>query len=83
MGTVGNGKHHDFVKKHLRLLGCLDNSQPGQNARRLAIIVAATVWCGELSLLAAQTNPGELMRAHEKFERKANQPSRDHAPANS
>ncbi|AAO90154.1 hydroxymethylglutaryl-CoA reductase (NADPH) [Coxiella burnetii] len=69
VGTVGNGKHYDFVKKHLQLLGCLDNQNPGQSARRLAIIVAATVWCGELSLLAAQTNPGELMRAHEKFER--------------
>ena len=70
VGTVGHGKHHEFVKNHLRLLGCLDNSKPvGQNAQRLAIIVAATVWCGELSLLAAQTNPGELMRAHEKFER--------------
>lgn len=86
VGTVGNGKHHDFVKNHLRLLNCLDNSQPGQNARRLAIIVAATVWCGELSLLAAQTNPGELMRAHEKFERKenkVNQTSRDRSPGNS
>lgn len=69
VGTVGNGKHHNFVKNYLRLLGCLDNVQPGQNARRLAIVVAATVWCGELSLLAAQTNPGELMSAHEKFER--------------
>lgn len=72
VGTVGNGKHHDFVKQHLKLLGCLDNPKVGQNARRLAIIVAATVWCGELSLLAAQTNPGELMRAHEKFERAKN-----------
>ncbi|MFW0094744.1 MAG: hydroxymethylglutaryl-CoA reductase [Coxiella endosymbiont of Haemaphysalis qinghaiensis] len=73
VGTVGNGKHHAFVQNHLRLLGCLDNfKKPGQNARRLAIIVAAAVWCGELSLLAAQTNPGELMRAHEKFERKKN-----------
>ena len=69
VGTIGNGKHYDFVKRHLRLLGCLNNPEVGQNARRLAIIVAATVWCGELSLLAAQTNPGELMRAHEKFER--------------
>ena len=74
VGTIGNGKHHEFVKNHLRLLGCLDNSQSGsQNAQRLAIIVAATVWCGELSLLAAQTNLGELMRAHEKFERKKEQ----------
>lgn len=26
--------------------------------------------CGELSLMAAQTNPGELMRAHVALERK-------------
>ena len=70
VGTVGNGKHHEFVKKHLQLLGCLVEQKYGKNARRLAIIVAATVWCGELSLLAAQTNPGELMRTHEKFERR-------------
>ena len=31
----------------------------------------AVVLCGELSLLAAQTNPGELMAAHDKFERRA------------
>ncbi len=69
VGTVGNGKHYDFVQKHLELLGCSAAREKGQNTRRLAIIVAATVLCGELSLLAAQTNPGELMRAHEKFER--------------
>lgn len=81
VGTVGNGKHYDFVKQHLQLLGCLDNPEIGQNARRLAIIVAATVWCGELSLLAAQTNRGELMRAHEKFERTKTTP--DLNPASS
>ncbi|MFG2004795.1 hypothetical protein ACGFNU_37170 [Spirillospora sp. NPDC048911] len=32
-------------------------------------MAAATVLCGELSLMAAQTNPGELMRAHLKLER--------------
>ena len=30
---------------------------------------AACVLCGELSLLAAQTNPGELMAAHLRLER--------------
>ena len=70
VGTVGSGKNYEFVKKHLQLLGCLAEQKYGKNARRLAIIVAATVWCGELSLLAAQTNPGELMRTHEKFERR-------------
>lgn len=70
VGTVGNGKNLPFVDKNLRLLGCQDPREPGQNARRLAIIAAAAVLCGELSLLAAQTNPGELMRSHLQLERK-------------
>ena len=72
VGTIGNGKQFEFVQQHLALLGCTEPREIGHNARRLAIILAATVLCGELSLLAAQTNPGELMRAHEKFERKEN-----------
>jgi len=69
IGTVGSGKQYDFVQRYLEMMGCLENRKEGENARRLAIIAAATVLCGELSLMAAQTNPGELMRAHEKFER--------------
>jgi len=68
VGTVGNGKHITEVKENLKVLGCTD-LEPGVAARRLAIIVAATVLCGEISLLAAQTNYGELMRAHVDFER--------------
>lgn len=71
VGTVGNGKEHPFVQKNLQLLGCAETRPIGDNARRLAAIVAATVLCGEISLLAAQTNPGELMRAHTIFERHA------------
>ena len=52
-------------------LGCRADRPAGENARRLAAICAATVLCGELSLLAAQTNPGELMRAHLALERRA------------
>lgn len=70
VGTVGNGKDLDFVQTNLDMLGCLTTKEPGYNARRLAIIAAATVLCGELSLLAAQTNQGELMRSHIKLERK-------------
>jgi hydroxymethylglutaryl-CoA reductase (NADPH) len=70
VGTVGNGKSHDFVLENLRLLNCIEAREPGCNARRLAIIAAAAVLCGELSLLAAQTNQGELMRSHLKWERK-------------
>ncbi len=69
VGSVGNGKGLDFVEQNLAALGCKEPREPGANARRLAAICAATVLCGELSLLAAQTNPGELMEAHLKLER--------------
>lgn len=69
VGTVGNGKEHEWVQQNLQLMRCTEKRKPGENARRLAVIAAATVLCGELSLLAAQTNPGELMQAHEKLER--------------
>lgn len=71
VGTIGNGKGLDFVQRNLGQLGCAEERPAGANARRLAALCAAAVWCGELSLLAAQTNPGELMRAHLKLERKA------------
>jgi hydroxymethylglutaryl-CoA reductase (NADPH) len=69
VGAVGSGKTHPFVTENLRALGCLEKQEAGYNARRLSIMVAACVLCGELSLLAAQTNQGELMRSHLKFER--------------
>jgi len=72
VGVVGSGKTFDFVRENLRQLGCLEEREVGQNARRLAIIAGAAVLCGELSLLAAQTNPGELMRSHLKLERQKN-----------
>lgn len=69
VGTVGNGKDLDFVRDNLEGLGCVSVRPTGDNARRLAAIAGAVVLCGELSLLAAQTNPGELMKAHRKLER--------------
>ena len=69
VGSVGNGKHLAFAKDNLEKLGCLATREAGANGRRLAVIIGATVLCGELSLLAAQTNPGELMRAHFGMER--------------
>ncbi len=71
VGTVGNGKELDFVRENLSLLGCLEDRVPGANARRLAAAAAAAVWCGELSLMAALTNEGELMAAHKRLERTA------------
>ncbi len=69
LGSVGSGKNLEFVQTNLEHLGCTQNRPTGENARRLATFAAAVVWCGELSLLAAQTHPGELMRAHESLER--------------
>ncbi len=71
VGTIGNGKDLDFTRDNLEMMGCLSEGEPGAAGRRLAAIIAATVLCGELSLLAAQTNPGELMRTHFKMERAA------------
>jgi hydroxymethylglutaryl-CoA reductase (NADPH) len=69
VGTVGNGKGLPFVEEVMQKLGCHEEREPGANARRLALICSAVVLCGELSLMAALTNPGELMAAHRKLER--------------
>ncbi|MBT3192666.1 MAG: hydroxymethylglutaryl-CoA reductase [Verrucomicrobia bacterium] len=69
VGSVGNGKDLPFVEENLARLGCREDRPTGDNGRRLAAIAGAVVLCGELSLLAAQTNPGELMKAHRKLER--------------
>lgn len=64
VGTVGNGKSLDFAVKNMKLMGCTADSE------KLAAIIGATVLCGELSLLAALTNQGELMKAHIALERR-------------
>jgi hydroxymethylglutaryl-CoA reductase (NADPH) len=69
VGTVGNGKGLDFVLENMKRMGLTEEREPGENSKRLACLCAATVLCGELSLLAAQTNPGELMDAHRRIER--------------
>lgn len=70
VGSVGAGKGLDFVRENLEALGCqAPERAPGGNAQRLAAICAAAVLCGELSLLAALSNPGELMDAHLRLER--------------
>jgi len=69
VGTVGNGKGLDFVYDNLAAMGLTQPAEPGKNARKLAIIAAATVLCGELSLLGAIANPGELIQSHLEIER--------------
>jgi len=67
VGTVGNGKQFDFVLQNLELMGC--NPQKPNSSERLAAAIATTVLCSELSLMAAQTNQGELMKSHISLER--------------
>lgn len=70
VGTIGNGKELPFVKNNLEKMGCLGVSNTsGYHSQRLAMICAGTVLCGEISLMAALTNPGELMRSHIAMER--------------
>src|SRR5699024_5428833 len=69
VGTVGNGKHLPYIGGAMARLGIGQTSGPGADSRRLASLIAASVLAGELSLLAAQTNPGELMQAHVAYER--------------
>ncbi len=77
VGTVGNGKNLPFVLDNLKLLGCDKERKAGANGRRLAVIIGAAVLCGELSLLAAQTNPGELMQSHLRLERLEHEGSKE------
>ncbi len=67
VGTVGNGKQFDFVRQNLEMMGC--NPQDSKSSEKLAAVIGAAVLCSELSLLAAQTNQGELMKTHIALER--------------
>ena len=71
-GCVGNGKDLDFVKENLKLIGCLDENYKVIDgaSERMAKIICAVVFCGELSLMSALTNQDELVKSHIKIERK-------------
>ena len=70
VGTVGNGKHLPQIQETLSKLGCQQEEiETGVNSDRLAALCGLTVLCCELSLMAAQTNPKELMQAHTSIER--------------
>jgi hydroxymethylglutaryl-CoA reductase (NADPH) len=66
VGTVGNGKNEAIFHDRLVKMGC----EGPRGSQTLAHLIGATVLAGELSLLAALTNPHELMRAHTSIERK-------------
>jgi len=65
VGTVGGGTVLGPQQAVLEMLGIkgAHPTHPGQNAQRLARIIAAAVMAGELSLLSALA-AGHLVRAH-------------------
>lgn len=70
VGTIGGLKQRAEFQEHFSKMGCQGLST-GASSKRFAECVGVTVLAGELSLLAAQTNPGELVRAHLALERRS------------
>ncbi|XP_074321697.1 3-hydroxy-3-methylglutaryl-coenzyme A reductase 1-like [Silene latifolia] len=70
VGTVGGGTSLASQAACLNVLGVKGGSKqsPGENARRLATIVAASVLAGELSLMSAIAT-GDLVNSHMKYNR--------------
>ena len=65
VGTIGGGTVLEPQQAMLDLLGVkgAHTSNPGDNARKLARVIAASVLAGEVSLCAALA-AGHLVRAH-------------------
>ncbi len=80
VGTIGGGTVLEPQSAMLDLLGVKGPhpTNPGDNARRLACIVAAGVLAGELSLCSALA-AGHLVKAHMQHNR-SNVPSRAATP---
>ena len=74
-GTVGGGTGLAAQKACLQMLGVAGAlpDAPGAHAQQLARVVAATVLCGELSLLAALSS-NHLISAHLALNRKPTAP---------
>ena len=72
VGTIGGGTILEAQSAMLEMLGVRGPhpTNPGENARQLARIVAAGVLAGELSLCAALA-AGHLVRAHMAHNRSA------------
>lgn len=81
VGTLGGGTILEPQSAMLDMLGVRGPhpTNPGENARRLARIVAAGVLAGELSLCSALA-AGHLVRAHMQHNRSA-PPTRTGTPA--
>lgn len=83
VGTVGGGTVLEPQSAMLDLLGVrgAHPTNPGDNARKLARIIAATVLAGELSLCSALA-AGHLVAAHMKHNR-SQVPTRASTPISS
>lgn len=81
VGTLGGGTILEPQGAMLDMLGVRGPhpTNPGENARRLARVIAAAVLAGELSLCSAQA-AGHLVRAHMAHNRSA-PPTRATTPA--
>lgn len=81
VGTLGGGTILEPQSAMLDILGVRGShpTEPGENARRLARIIAAATLAGELSLCGALA-AGHLVRAHMAHNRSA-APSRTTTPA--
>ena len=81
VGTLGGGTILDPQGAMLDMLGVRGPhpTNPGENARRLARIIAAATLAGELSLCSALA-AGHLVKAHMQHNRSA-PPTRTSTPA--
>jgi len=72
VGTVGGGTSLEAQAACLEAIGCKGGgATPGENAKKLATVVAAATMAGELSLLAALA-ANTLVQAHMTHNRKSN-----------
>ncbi len=71
VGTIGGGTTLAAQGACLGIVGCAGPhpTTPGLNAETFARVVAGTVLCGEISLLAALAS-GDLLKSHMKLNRK-------------
>lgn len=81
VGTLGGGTILEPQSAMLDMLGVRGShpTNPGDNARRLARVIAAATLAGELSLCSALA-AGHLVKAHMAHNRSA-APSRSSTPA--
>ncbi len=71
VATTGGGADFGTAKECLHLLGCHGPSKaaPGDNAKKLAEIIASAVTAQELNLLSSEANVFELAESHMRLAR--------------